>query len=140
MKTSLETILITIKIFFLIIIIGMSLGGIVTAYMPDYGIQVKIFMMYSVILALTAFFYMFIDLKIRNTIFFAAMLAIYLLMFDYMPEVKYNMDLDMCLDDSICSENLEIDTEHGKILINKENCLKYNWKWNDERRFCDIRD
>lgn len=140
MNKFLKVILITIKIFFLLIIIVAVLGGTLSAYMPDYGVQVKIFLIYSVLLALTAFFYMFIDLKIWNTIFFAFILAVYMLMSNYMSEVKYNMDLDMCYDDGLCSENLEVKTNYGKVLMNKENCIKYKWKWNDEKSFCDLRD
>lgn len=140
MNKFLKVLLITIKIIFLLIIIACTLGATISAYMPDYGIQVKIFIVYSVILALAAFFYMFIDLKIKNTIFFVLLLVIYMLMTDYMPEVKYNMDLDMCYDDGLCSENLEINTDYGKVLINKENCIKYNWKWNDEKHFCSLRN
>ena len=49
-------------------------------------------------------------------------------------------NLDFCLDSGICTENLELNTEFGKIIINKENCLKYNWEWNEEKRFCDVND
>lgn len=49
-------------------------------------------------------------------------------------------NLDFCLDSGICAENLELNTEFGKIIINKENCLKYNWEWNEEKRFCDVND
>lgn len=140
MDKFLKAILIIIKILFLLIIIAAALGGTFSAYMPNCGIQVKIFVIYSVLLALTAFFYLFIDLKIKNTIFFAIMLVIYMLMTDYMPEVKYNMDLDMCYDDGLCSENIQVKTDYGKVLINKENCIKYNWKWNEKKHFCDLRD
>lgn len=140
MNKFLKVILIIIKIFFLLIVIASALGAIFSVDMPNYGIQVKIFILCSFILALTAFFYMFVDLKIKNTLFFAVMLVIYMLMTDYMPEVKYNMDLDMCYDDGLCTENLEVNTNYGKVLINKENCIKYKWKWNDEKSFCDLRD
>lgn len=49
-------------------------------------------------------------------------------------------DLDFCLDSGICAENLELNTEFGKIIINKENCLKYNWEWNEKKRFCKLSD
>lgn len=47
---------------------------------------------------------------------------------------------DLCLASGICVENLELNTEFGKIIINKDNCLKYNWEWNEEKRFCDVND
>lgn len=48
-------------------------------------------------------------------------------------------DKDICLDSGICREGLIINTQYGKITINKENCIKYNWLWNDEKRFCKIK-
>ena len=48
-------------------------------------------------------------------------------------------DKDSCLDTSICKEGLEINTEYGLIKVNKENCLKYNWKWDDKSKYCNMR-
>ena len=47
-------------------------------------------------------------------------------------------DKDICLDSGICREGLIINTQYREISINKENCIKYNWLWNDEKRFCKI--
>lgn len=47
-------------------------------------------------------------------------------------------DKDICLDSGICREGLIINTQYGEISINKENCIKYNWLWNNEKRFCKI--
>jgi len=56
-----------------------------------------------------------------------------------LPSVKRQHDIDCCLDVGICAEGLEINTEYGRTKINKENCLKYNWKWNEARKDCNIR-
>lgn len=45
---------------------------------------------------------------------------------------------DFCLDTSICKENQKVNTEFGEILINKENCLKYNWKWDSKKKECNL--
>lgn len=47
-------------------------------------------------------------------------------------------DKDICLDSGICKEGLDVNIQYGEITINKENCIKYNWLWNDEKRFCKI--
>ena len=49
-------------------------------------------------------------------------------------------DQDFCLDTGYCKEGLKINTERGKITINKENCLKYNWKWDEKNKSCNLRD
>jgi len=50
----------------------------------------------------------------------------------------YNSDLDICLDSGICKEGTEINTEYGKIKINKFNCIKHNWKWDDINSTCKL--
>lgn len=49
-------------------------------------------------------------------------------------------DKDYCLDTAICKEGLEINTEYGLVKINKENCLKYGWIWDDDSKMCNMRD
>ena len=47
---------------------------------------------------------------------------------------------DACLDTNICKDGLKVNTEYGLVKINKENCLKYNWKWDDKSKYCDMRN
>ena len=63
-------------------------------------------------------------------------LILFILIFGVFYVIKD--DKDICLDSGICREGLIINTQYGKISINKENCIKYNWLWNDEKRFCKI--
>ena len=48
------------------------------------------------------------------------------------------INTDVCLDSGLCAENLKVNTEYGLIKINKENCLKYNWKWNEKKKYCNM--
>lgn len=45
---------------------------------------------------------------------------------------------DSCLDTGICSEGVEVNTQYGKMKVNEENCLKYNWKWDNNKKWCDF--
>ena len=63
-------------------------------------------------------------------------LILFILIFGVFYVIKD--DKDICLDSGICREGLIINTKYGEISINKENCIKYNWLWNDEKRFCKI--
>ena len=47
---------------------------------------------------------------------------------------------DFCLDTGICKEGLELNTEYGLIQINKENCLKYGWGWEEGSGYCNTRN
>ena len=45
-------------------------------------------------------------------------------------------DLDFCLDTGVCQEGLTLNTEKGRIVVNKENCLDYNGKWDEKYTRC----
>jgi len=54
--------------------------------------------------------------------------------------VGYGLDEhEYCLDTSYCKEGISINTEHGKITVNKVNCLKYNWKWLEDKKACILK-
>ena len=54
--------------------------------------------------------------------------------------ILIDIDKDTCLDSSFCKEGLEINTEYGLVKINKENCLKYNWFWDDKKKNCNLKN
>ena len=58
--------------------------------------------------------------------------TIYLM--DYM-----GLESDYCIEDGDCEEGRVVNTQHGTITINKENCIKYGWKWDEKRRMCQLR-
>jgi hypothetical protein len=72
-------------------------------------------------------------MKIKLLIIFIITILPVLFLISYLKD-----DKDFCLDTAICKEGLEINTEHGRILVNKENCEKYNWIWDDENKMCDM--
>ncbi len=49
-------------------------------------------------------------------------------------------ELNMCVDIGICKEGLSVSTEDGRIIISKENCLKYGWVWDEGSKSCNTRD
>lgn len=70
---------------------------------------------------------------------------IILIMLFLLPEKIKKIDiafseLNMCFDIRICKEGIVIGAgSDNPILINKENCLKHSWLWNDEKKWCDMR-
>ena len=60
------------------------------------------------------------------------------IIFNKLPFINQVFNKDTCLDTSICKEGLEINTEYGLVEINKENCLKYNWVWDDKKKSCNL--
>ena len=55
-----------------------------------------------------------------------------------LPFVNKVFDKNACLDSSICKVGLEVNTDYGLIKINKDNCLKYGWIWDDIRKSCNM--
>lgn len=85
---------------------------------------------------------LWMPLFIKNKIYINAALfllfIIFFKLFFYLPFVKHSLDMSLCLDTGICAENLETNTNYGKVLINEYNCSKYQWKWDNEMRRCHI--
>ncbi|HNW26057.1 MAG TPA: hypothetical protein PKI94_04625 [Candidatus Gastranaerophilaceae bacterium] len=49
------------------------------------------------------------------------------------------IESDYCIEDGDCKEGRIVNTEkYGKVLINKENCLKYNWEWYEKQKYCKL--
>lgn len=49
------------------------------------------------------------------------------------------IESDYCIEDGDCKEGRIVNTEkYGKVLINKENCLKYNWEWYKKQKYCKV--
>ncbi len=48
-------------------------------------------------------------------------------------------DKDFCLDSGICIQGQIINTEYEKVEINEQNCLKYNWIWNEKQKYCKLK-
>ena len=67
------------------------------------------------------------------------LLILFMCYFTLKIAVMKFINVDVCLDSGFCAENLEVNTVHGLIKINKENCLKYNWKWDEKKKHCNIK-
>ncbi|OLA94588.1 MAG: hypothetical protein BHW64_03165 [Candidatus Melainabacteria bacterium LEY3_CP_29_8] len=57
--------------------------------------------------------------------------TIYLM--DYM-----GLESDYCIEDGYCEEGRVVNTQHGTITINEENCIKYGWEWDEKRKMCKV--
>lgn len=51
----------------------------------------------------------------------------------------YTDEKDFCMDTGICKDGMNVNTKYGKIIIDKENCIKHKWIWNEEKSFCKIK-
>ena len=89
---------------------------------------------------ISVFFVILIILNLFNKIpkLNIFLIIIFWIIINRLPFINKVFYKDTCLDTSICKEGLEINTEYGLIKINKENCLKYNWVWDNEKKSCNL--
>jgi len=109
--------------------------------------QIVIYLIYLALIILGSWAIPLSFFFIRKKIIKISIIFVYLILFisyfytySLLPSVKKQYDIDTCLDIGICSEGLEINTEYGRIKINKENCVKYGWKWDETRKWCNTRN
>lgn len=121
--------------FTLLSILGIGFIGILTKNIAQFLLFLIINLFF-----ISAIWYSFLS-KIaiwKKSILIIAGFLMFYFSFD-IPEIKRASDLDTCLDVGICAQDLEINTEYGLVKINKENCLKYHWKWDKKNKSCYIR-
>jgi len=124
-------------IFGLFFIIGFSILTVeFTLSMSQSDWRVGLCILFSAFLAVYSFIVFFLRtraiVKILYVIFFVA--------YPYLPNsipsvVKYQND-DTCTDIGICAEGVK----WGKDIITKDFCLQNNWKWDEKRKDCNVRE
>ncbi len=70
-------------------------------------------------------------------VFFTLLIIIALLVLLIYIGSQHNSDY--CIEDGDCYEGRIIKDSNGlEITINKENCLKYGWKWYSDIKMCKV--
>lgn len=58
---------------------------------------------------------------------------------DFPDHRSHVFDFDYCLEDGECEEGRKIIVNSKKeIIINKQTCLEYKWKWYEEAKICKL--
>lgn len=107
-----------------------------------FDFQIFLFTLFS--LTLVAGFWSLLFVKIS----FKCKIVIFILLFftqlNYiqlsalLPSISRIIDMNLCLDNGLCKEDIEINTKDGLVKINKLNCLKYDWQWDEKYNRCKI--
>lgn len=50
----------------------------------------------------------------------------------------HNLDEMTCEDNGICKQGLEIGIKDEMVKVTKENCIKYNFLWNEKDKTCNL--
>ena len=118
--------------FFITINLELMLGSKFSFQMMFYNIWSWFFIAFL-------FYVFFFKTKSIFHKLFVLFLIIHILLTGYLPQVQKEFNIQDCIDNSTCVEGLKITTQHGTITINKENCIKYGWEWDEKRKMCQIR-
>jgi len=104
----------------------------------EWSFVIKVFVIMIILLVYTNWAIWSTGLlrKIFIPIFMIMALFIGAIIFPDIPELRS----DYCIEDGDCEEGRIIYHNDNEIIINKDNCLKYNWEWNEKKRFCKLTD
>ncbi len=116
------------------------------SFFNDNGFDFQIILYTILSMMLILGFWSLIFLKIKpifQVLIFLLLLGIqinYLKLVLLLPSVNKIFSMELCIDMGICPEGIKMKNDEGVLFeINKENCSKYGYKWNDERRDCNLR-
>jgi len=107
---------------------------------PEYwDWQLILFTLLSIFLLVTAAICLLP--KAKNKLFFTliVLFALYCILPFLPTSIRELAGYELCYDDSQCPENSKVYIDHKLVMINKKNCLKYGWVWNEKGKCSDIR-
>ncbi len=129
-----------IKILFAIFIIFFfAMINIELMFGSEFSLQIIFYNIWSCFFVAFLFYVFFFKTKPIMHKLFVLLLIIHLLFTTYLPEIQKEFDIQDSLDNSNYTEGAKINTRQGIITINKEDCLKYDWKWDEKRKMCKVR-
>lgn len=109
-----------------------------------FDFQVLIFLLLSFLLIVGFWMLLFVRIHLAAKCFiFTLLLCIqlnYIELSTKIPTVNRIIDEYTCLDTRICKEGIQVNTQHGILNINKQNCLKHDWIWDENLKSCKITD
>lgn len=108
---------------------------------PDF--QIILYIILSTALIMGFWSLLFTKIKpVRKILTFLFLLCIqlnYLEISNALPSVRKIFDMELCMEMNICPEGIKIKNDEGVLFeINKENCIKYKYKWDEQNRSCDM--
>lgn len=109
--------------------------------LKHFDFQIVLYIIISIILVFTIFTVLFFkNLPLRQKIITVISCFIVFIIFSCLPEIKKINDIKICYKTGICAQGLDAETKDNiTFKINKENCEKYNYKWNKFKHTCDLR-
>ena len=102
----------------------------------EFDLQILFYIIFSIFIIIYTWRIPFVKTKTITKLIFLVSFITYFYIPQILPSIDHQWDKAICAEVGVCKEGLKIITEHGEIKINKENCLKYNWEWDEDRKSC----
>lgn len=105
-----------------------------------YDWQIVFYLITSASIIIGLWMVCFMKTKLITKVIFVILFFVY---FDspknFLPSVVKEFDKAYCFEQGRCIEGLKVNTKYGLVKINKEICLKHDWKWSEKCKFCDVK-
>lgn len=139
MKSFLLFISVIIKVLICLILTFLFLGNLIVISTQNHDWQIKLYEYFSIFMIFVTWAIFFVKNNKICKFIYLCLFVLFMNIQNILPSVDNAFKVDLCFDNSYCYEGLKITTQHGTITINKENCIKYGWEWDEKRKMCKIR-
>ena len=106
---------------------------------PEYwDWQLILFALLSVFLLVASAICLFP--KSKNKLFFAlVVLFVLYCCLPFLPtSIQKVFSYQPCYDRSHCPEDTKVYVDHKVVMINKKNCIKHGWVWDEKGKYADL--
>ena len=109
--------------------------------LKHFGIQFIFYSLFSVFIILSIITVIFLkNLTLRLKFVITILCFIFFTALCNLPAIKKISNIKNCYKTGICAKGLKATTKDNiNFVINKENCEKYNYIWNNLKQTCDLR-
>lgn len=139
MKIFLSFIFVILKILICLILTFLFIGSLVVISTQNLDWQIKLYEYFSIFMIFATWAIFFVNNNNVYKFLYLCLFVLFMNIQNIFPSVDNAFKVDLCFDNGYCYEGLKITTQHGTVIINKENCIKYGWEWNEKRKMCKMR-
>lgn len=109
--------------------------------LKHFGFQFILYAIFSIFIILSIITVIFLkNLTLRLKIVITLICSLLFLFLCNLPTMKKINNIKNCYKTGICAKGLNATTKDNiNFVINKENCEKYNYNWNNLKQTCDLR-
>lgn len=139
MKSFLLFILEILKVLICLILTFLFLGNIILISTQNLDWQIKLYEYFLIFMIFATWAIFFVKNNNICKFLYLCLFVLFINIQNILPGVDNAFKVDLYFDNGYCYEGIKYNTRQATITINKENCLKYDWKWDEKRKMCKVR-